>query len=315
MRAPVHQPGRVLAIPRLERIDEVDEAVGRIDHIEPGIGPCRHIAQLFPGPVALIDRLGGQEPRRPVDPIAQDERRRLLFGKGGVHLLGDPLAHIHRRVVQKGLRRRRHGVEFGGGEGQLVDHLRTGLAARRRLAHPADLRSGHRDRFLVDRARHLPHTADRPHGRNRRQKLGDFGFGLRRHQIAAIGVRSHRERLFLAALHIGRKRVLVLVSLDAPTALERWTRLFHRHPIERRFVPIENGIEPIELAIEQRIGAPTFFQFTEALIVGGFELLERRHELGKERIDVPANRHRRRLVLKARFNSLGHRFSLCFLDC
>ena len=82
-------------------------------------------AELAPFPVALFHALIVEEAARLLLAIARDEGGAFLFGESGLHLFGEPLIDIHRRIVEQ--RRRRGGSRRGGGRQGVVGVVGLGL--------------------------------------------------------------------------------------------------------------------------------------------------------------------------------------------
>ena len=226
--------------------------------IEGAVRSGRDIADLVPGPRAVRDLGVVEEALRLVVAVAVDESRAFLAREGDLDFLGEPLVDIHRGIVEQALRRRRHGVDLHGREGQLGQRRRVGLRARRSLGHPARRGAGDGERLLVDRRAHRAVAGDGADRRDLLHAAQDRRFRLRRHQIPAVGIGVDRQRLLLervqarrfAPAHIAVERGLVLEKRPGRIVRRQRQarpRALQGEPVHQRLLLIERLVDAVDL--------------------------------------------------------------------
>jgi hypothetical protein len=237
---------------------------------------------------AVGDSRVAEEPLRLVNAVAGDEGGALLLGEDHVDLGGDPALHVHRRIVEQRGRRRRHGVELHGREGEFGELRIARLRPRGGFRHPARRHAARRERLLQHRAGDLAHGRKRADRRDGGKPAADLRVGLRRHEIAAVRRRADRhglalqrpERALVAAAHIGGEGRLVLARLEAAlAAAEGGACLLQRKLVDDALVLVHRAVDALHLVARHHVGGQLLLDLAEPPVVRLLEGLEGLHEI------------------------------------
>jgi hypothetical protein len=153
---------------------------------------------------------------------------------------------------------------------------------------PAHGRSLHRKRLLQHGAGYLPHRREGTDGRERGQPRADIALKFRRHEIAAIGRGADGKGLGFDGAHA----VLVAapdITVEGGLVLQRQQRahprfqggprLLQQHMVDHALLFIQRVIDAFDLFIGQNIGAGTFFNLPDPVVIVLAELIESLHEI------------------------------------